>query len=119
MDGDRFDVVIVGAGTAGASAAYQFARRGRRVALVDAKAFDASGARWVNGVAPWMFAPAVARLRLVHAHYRRYPEHDAAPAFDRWARRAARFFGSVPDFELARRTKLGDRAAANQRDTSA
>lgn len=58
MREQRFDAVVVGAGVAGASAAYQLARRGRRVALVDARSFRDSGARWVNGVAPWMFDAA-------------------------------------------------------------
>ncbi len=58
METQKYDVVVLGAGTAGAAAAYQFARRGRRTALVDAKPFAASGARWVNGVAPWMFEAA-------------------------------------------------------------
>ncbi|MCB9480100.1 MAG: FAD-dependent oxidoreductase [Deltaproteobacteria bacterium] len=50
-----FDVVVVGAGTAGAAAAYHFARTGRRTALVDRGSMEAAGARWVNGVSPWMF----------------------------------------------------------------
>lgn len=58
MEETRFDVVVVGAGTAGAAAAWQFAGRGRRVALVDNRRFAASGARWVNAVAPWMFDAA-------------------------------------------------------------
>lgn len=58
MKESEFDVVVVGAGTAGAAAAYQFASRGRSVALVDSRPFADSGARWVNGVAPWMFDEA-------------------------------------------------------------
>lgn len=58
MSSERFDVVVVGAGTAGAAAARQFARRGARVALVDARRLDEAGARWVNGVPPWMFDEA-------------------------------------------------------------
>lgn len=58
MEETRFDVVVVGAGTAGAAAAWQFASRGRRVALVDSRPFAASGARWVNALAPWMFDEA-------------------------------------------------------------
>lgn len=58
MVSQEFDVVVIGAGTAGIAAAYHCARRGRRVALVEAKPFAVSGARWVNGVAPWMFEEA-------------------------------------------------------------
>jgi flavin-dependent dehydrogenase len=58
VSSERFDVVIVGAGTAGAAAARQFARRGARVALVDGRRLDEAGARWVNGVPPWMFDEA-------------------------------------------------------------
>ncbi len=50
-----FDVVVLGAGTAGAAVAWMLARAGRRVALTDVRSFHAAGARWVNGVPPWMF----------------------------------------------------------------
>lgn len=49
------DVVVVGAGTAGANVALQFARRGRHVALVEHRALSAAGARWDNGIVPWHF----------------------------------------------------------------
>lgn len=52
------EVVVVGAGTAGAAAARALALAGRRVALVDARPLDRAGARWVNGVPPWMFDAA-------------------------------------------------------------
>lgn len=45
-----FDVVVVGAGTAGANAAYQFARRGRRVLLIERRSATIAGAQWHNGV---------------------------------------------------------------------
>lgn len=45
-----FDVVVVGAGTAGANAAYQFARRGRKVLLVERRPAHLAGAQWHNGV---------------------------------------------------------------------
>lgn len=47
--------VVVGAGTAGSAAAYHLARAGFRVALLEARALGEAGARWVNGVPPWMF----------------------------------------------------------------
>jgi len=47
---DRVDVVVVGAGTAGAAAASRCARRGLSVLCVERRPLDAAGARWVNGV---------------------------------------------------------------------
>ena len=52
------DVVVVGAGTAGAGVALQFARRGRRVLLLEQRSADAAGARWDNGVVRWHFERA-------------------------------------------------------------
>jgi flavin-dependent dehydrogenase len=43
------------------------------------------------------FAPAVARLHLVHTHYRRYPQTHDPQALRRWAVTAARLVGSRPD----------------------
>ncbi|MBT6431700.1 MAG: FAD-dependent oxidoreductase, partial [Deltaproteobacteria bacterium] len=54
----RFDVVVVGAGPAGAHAAGSMARAGLEVALVDRKAKGHAGAQWLNGVAPWMMDKA-------------------------------------------------------------
>ncbi|NMB77335.1 MAG: FAD-binding protein [Myxococcales bacterium] len=53
-----FDVVVVGGGSAGAFAAACLARDGRRVALLEERARDQAGARWVNGVPAWMFEAA-------------------------------------------------------------
>ncbi len=50
-----FDVAVVGAGTAGSAAALACARRGLRVALLEARVLDKAGARWVNGVPGWCF----------------------------------------------------------------
>jgi flavin-dependent dehydrogenase len=47
---ERFDAVVVGAGTAGANAAYQLAAVGRRVALLERRPAGTAGARWCNGV---------------------------------------------------------------------
>lgn len=71
----EFDIVVCGAGTAGAGAAYQLARTGKRVALVDRLPFSKAGARWINAVAPWQFERA--GIDLPEA-----PEaiHEGAPA---------------------------------------
>lgn len=53
-----FDVVVVGGGSAGAFAAACLARDGRTVALIEERARDDAGARWVNGVPGWMFEAA-------------------------------------------------------------
>ena len=52
------DVVVIGAGPAGAHAAGSMARSGLEVALVDRKAKGKAGAQWLNGVAPWMLDKA-------------------------------------------------------------
>ena len=54
----RFDVVVVGAGPAGAHVAGGFAQRGRTVALLDRRPIDEAGAQWHNGVVAWQFAEA-------------------------------------------------------------
>jgi len=63
------DVLIIGAGTAGAAAAAACAQRHMKVICVDARRLEAAGARWVNGVPEWCFeeagvpAPKGAELR--------------------------------------------------------
>src|SRR5262245_35590251 len=52
------DVVIVGAGSAGAGAAARLAGRGAKVLVIERRALDAAGARWVNGVPRAAFAEA-------------------------------------------------------------
>jgi flavin-dependent dehydrogenase len=54
----RFDVAIVGAGTAGAGAAWQCAKRGMRVLCLDTRPLDEAGARWINGVPLWQLDDA-------------------------------------------------------------
>jgi flavin-dependent dehydrogenase len=53
-----YDVVIVGAGTAGAGAAWQCAKRGMRVLCLDTRPLDQAGARWINGVPLWQLDDA-------------------------------------------------------------
>lgn len=52
------DVLVVGAGSAGAAAARFFAERGRRVTIVDKRPRGETGARWVNAVPLWCFDEA-------------------------------------------------------------
>lgn len=58
MTSAEFDVVVVGAGTAGANTAYQFAKRGRSVLLLDRRPANQSGAQWFNGVLDRHFTEA-------------------------------------------------------------
>ncbi len=58
MEVGRFDAVVVGAGTAGANAAYQLARRGLTVGLIERRPAALGGAQWHNGVLAWQFARA-------------------------------------------------------------
>jgi len=50
MADGEFDAVIVGAGICGSACAGMLARGGLRVALLDARAEEQAGARWVNAV---------------------------------------------------------------------
>lgn len=54
----HFDVVVVGAGPAGAHVAGQIALQGRTVALLDRRPMDDAGAQWHNGVVAWQFEEA-------------------------------------------------------------
>ncbi len=54
----HYDVVVVGAGTAGSGAALQLARLGLRVALVDAKPLERAGPAWTVLVPPRLFDQA-------------------------------------------------------------
>lgn len=49
---------MVGAGTAGANAAYQLARRGRSVVLLERRPAEQAGAQWHNAVLDWQFHEA-------------------------------------------------------------
>lgn len=54
----QVDAAVLGAGTAGANAAYQLARRGRSVVLVERRPLDEGGAQWHNGLLDWQVARA-------------------------------------------------------------
>jgi flavin-dependent dehydrogenase len=56
--GDAWDVVVIGAGTAGAAAGLHCARRGLRTLIVDRGTLEDAGAAWVNGVPRAAFAEA-------------------------------------------------------------
>ncbi len=49
------DVVVIGFGSAGATAARLFAQAGKRVLVIDKRAVGETGARWVNSVPRWCF----------------------------------------------------------------
>lgn len=52
------DAAVIGAGTAGAGAALQLARRGLSVVLIERRDADDGGAQWHNGVLDWQFERA-------------------------------------------------------------
>ena len=51
----EFDVIVVGAGSAGSAAAWMLAQGGLKVALVEERDQAEAGARWQNEMLPWMF----------------------------------------------------------------
>ena len=53
-----YDVVIIGAGSAGAAAATACARQGMTVALLEAGPLARAGARWINAIPGWTFDEA-------------------------------------------------------------
>lgn len=62
MSAARFDLIVIGAGSAGAAAAAFAAEAGLRVALLERRQLASAGAAWVNGVAHSQFdAAGVAR----------------------------------------------------------
>lgn len=54
----EMDLAIVGAGSAGAALAGHAARAGMRVVVLERRPLGEAGARWVNGIARWMFDEA-------------------------------------------------------------
>ncbi len=72
----RFDIVVIGAGTTGAAAAGMLAEVGYHVALVEARPLDEAGARWINDIPPWMFDRAgIARPEPPERHIGHRPLH--------------------------------------------
>lgn len=55
---ESFDVVVLGAGTAGAAAAAFLSEAGLRAALLDTRPLDQAGACWVNAVPYWFYDAA-------------------------------------------------------------
>lgn len=58
MTDDRPEVLVVGAGSAGAAAAAFLSEGGRHVVVVDSRPQKDAGARWANGVPGWCFDDA-------------------------------------------------------------
>lgn len=52
------DIVIIGAGTAGATAACLLAQKGYQIALLERRDRQNAGPCWINDVPPWMFEQA-------------------------------------------------------------
>lgn len=55
---ERVELVVVGAGTAGAAVAAMGAREGLRTLLVDRGPLEQAGAQWINAVPRWCFDAA-------------------------------------------------------------
>lgn len=55
---ERYDVIVCGAGSAGAALAGMVASRGRRVLVLERRTLDRAGAYWINDVPGWMFDEA-------------------------------------------------------------
>ncbi|AKF05938.1 hypothetical protein [Sandaracinus amylolyticus] len=55
---ERVDLLVVGAGTAGAAVASLGARAGLRTLLIDRAPLDRAGAQWINAVPRWCFDDA-------------------------------------------------------------
>ena len=58
MREEEFEIVVMGAGSAGSAVAAFLAEAGLRVALVERRRMSDAGARWVNGIPHWMFSRA-------------------------------------------------------------
>ena len=52
------EILVVGAGSAGAAVAAHLAEQGRSVVLVDRHPPEKAGAHWINAVPPWLFDEA-------------------------------------------------------------
>jgi len=54
----RADILVVGAGTAGAAVAARLSEQGRQVWLADQRSPEDAGAHWVNAIPAWLFDEA-------------------------------------------------------------
>lgn len=65
----RYDLIVAGAGSAGAALAWMSASRGMRVLVLDRRPLERAGATWINDVPGWMFDEAgVPRPRGAERH---------------------------------------------------
>jgi flavin-dependent dehydrogenase len=72
MRPDQFDALVLGAGPVGSAAALFLAQAGLEVALVEQRALDQAGPRWINAIPPRFFQrvglPLPVEPELVHPH---------------------------------------------------
>ena len=54
----QFDILIIGSGTAGASAAYHLKKKGFNITVLEARNERLAGSNWVNGCPAWMYERA-------------------------------------------------------------
>ena len=110
----EFDVVVIGAGTAGASAAAFIAEAGRRVAIVERRPFNEGGARWINAVPSWMFD----RAGVAQPGGDEYHGVFGTASFRSPLNRAALDIDDVPVWDVDMRA-LGDRLRRRATDAGA
>jgi len=100
MSNDLYDVAIVGAGPAGATAAVLLAQKGRRVVLVDRTTFpgDVARAGWLNA----RCAPLLAELGVTDKSLLAYPFRDVTFHREDFSQTARPTFEDAPGYLIDR-----------------